>query len=98
MVANKCRNPQLRSEAEKLLDELAHRVDGLWDSRAALGLSQWARRMEESYTEHISDPEEVWNKVRQRYVIFDDDHDKATVGSQQLQDGCWISHEEVIAW
>lgn len=81
-----------------MLDQLIHRVDGLWDSRAAAALSRWARMMEKSYLTYIQDPEEVWDKIRGRYIMFDDGHNRATVGAPCMRDNQWVLHEEVVSW
>ncbi|KAK1983576.1 hypothetical protein LZ30DRAFT_476494 [Colletotrichum cereale] len=98
VVANKCRNAEIRVSAEETLRRVKHRVDGLWDSRAALALIQWARKTEDAYASQLTDPVEVWNLVRSRYIIFNDRQTQATVGSKRFQDGRWVSQEEVVRW
>ncbi|KAK1991127.1 hypothetical protein LX36DRAFT_675462 [Colletotrichum falcatum] len=87
VVANKCRDAGIRASAEEVLRRVDHRVDGLWDSRAALALVRWARKTEDAYASQLTDPREVWDLVRNRYIVFSDRQNQATVGSQQFQDG-----------
>ncbi|KAK1955684.1 hypothetical protein LY78DRAFT_686673 [Colletotrichum sublineola] len=98
VVANKCRDAGIRASAEEVLRRINHRVDGLWDSRAAVALVQWARKTEDLYASQLADPEEVWNLVRNRYIIFNDRQNQATVGSQHFQNGKLVYQEEIVRW
>ncbi|KAK1491772.1 hypothetical protein CABS01_12096, partial [Colletotrichum abscissum] len=102
VVANKCRNAEVRLAAEKAVHRLNHRVEGLWDSRAALVLIEWARRTEDAYVAQFDDSETVWTRLRGRYILFGgrqgDQPNQAVVGSQVLEDGEWVYHEETLTW
>lgn len=98
VTANKCRNAHLRCTAERILGQLTHRVEGLWDSRAALALVQWARKMEDAYAAQSSDPQEVWNKVRDRYIKFNDGKNQALVGAKSFNGTSCVYREEMISW
>jgi hypothetical protein len=98
VTANKCRDAGVRRSAEELLRQLSNRVEGLWDSRAALALTSWARKAEEAYALQLSDPKEIWNKVRSRYILFSDRQNQAKVGFQWWREGSWVYLEEVVEW
>ncbi|OBS21106.1 hypothetical protein FPOA_07446 [Fusarium poae] len=94
----KCRNPDIRADAERLLSTFNLQVDGLWDSRAALALVQWSRELEDEYALLFPSAADAWATIRQRYIVFHNHENKATVGSLRLRGGEWVMTQEIISW
>ncbi|CEI68746.1 unnamed protein product [Fusarium venenatum] len=94
----KCRNPNIRADAERLLGTFNIQVDGLWDNRAALAIVQWGRELEDEYAPLFSSAADAWVTIRQRYVVFHNHEDKATVGSLRLRGVEWVMVQEIISW
>jgi hypothetical protein len=99
LCATKCRDAGIRADAERLLRE-SPRLDGLWDSHAALAICEWTKALEAEYEAFMSGPEEVWNKIRDRQVRFDDKENVAWARAERLdpETGEWYEREDKIVW
>ncbi|ORY60164.1 uncharacterized protein BCR38DRAFT_488349 [Pseudomassariella vexata] len=80
---SKCRDAGLRAEARRILSE-NRRFDGLWDARAASALCEWTGQLEADYKMILTDPEEIWNKIRDCYVKFHGRENSAIAGAERF--------------
>ncbi|KAH8675962.1 hypothetical protein BX600DRAFT_190882 [Xylariales sp. PMI_506] len=95
----KCRDADVRAEAEKLLRQ-RHELEGLWDGGAALAICEWVKQLEAEYYEDLADHELVWRKLRNRSVRFHNHKNIAWAKAERLDraTGEWYLREDVIRW
>lgn len=81
-----------------VLKKLNARVEGFWDSRAAIALLTWAHEAEAEVASVLDDEEEAWAILRCRYARFSPKGRAVIVGGLRYKDGLWTLREEAITW
>lgn len=97
IVAVKCRDPEVREDALRLLKKYPRR-DGLWDSRAFAVIAEINRDLE-IMNETDGDLPEQWRRLRKREVIFDERAQECTARYYvKDEEGNWKLVSENIRW
>lgn len=97
VVSVKCREPDIREEALRLLKKYPRR-DGLWDSRAFAAIAEINRGLE-AQNETEGDLHDQWRRLRRREVIFDERAQECTARYfVKDEEGRWQLISENIRW